>query len=55
VGGVQAPVGFAGLVNPGLYQFNVTIPPSVLDGDNLVTCTFSGSATLAVALIAVAR
>jgi uncharacterized protein (TIGR03437 family) len=26
IGGVNAQVGFAGLVSPGVYQFNVTIP-----------------------------
>lgn len=55
VGGVQAVVGFAGVVSPGLYQFNVTVPSTASDGDNLLTCTFNGSATLAGALIAVAR
>jgi uncharacterized protein (TIGR03437 family) len=55
VSGVQAMVGFAGVVMPGLYQFNVTVPSTVEDGDDLVTCSFSGSATLAGALIAVAR
>jgi uncharacterized protein (TIGR03437 family) len=55
IGGVQAVVGFAGVVTPGLYQFNVTVPSTSRDGDNLVTCTYGGSATLAGALIAIAK
>jgi uncharacterized protein (TIGR03437 family) len=41
VGGVNAPVLWAGLVSPGLYQLNVTIP-TVPAGDQPVQATVSG-------------
>jgi uncharacterized protein (TIGR03437 family) len=47
VGGAQAVVGFAGLISPGLYQFNVTIPSSVPSGDATLTATFGGQQTQA--------
>ncbi len=34
IGGTVAKVLFAGLVSPGLYQFNVLVPQSVPNGDN---------------------
>jgi uncharacterized protein (TIGR03437 family) len=40
IGGATANVIFAGVVNPGLYQFNVTVPASVPDGDNAVSLTY---------------
>jgi uncharacterized protein (TIGR03437 family) len=45
IGGSPAVVGFAGLVSPGLYQFNVTIPLSAQSGDVAVTATFGGQQT----------
>lgn len=45
IGGVQATVGFAGLVSPGLYQFNVTIPASAASGDAALDVTFGGQQT----------
>jgi uncharacterized protein (TIGR03437 family) len=42
IGGSPAVVGFAGLISPGLYQFNVTVPASVTSGDAAVTVTFAG-------------
>jgi uncharacterized protein (TIGR03437 family) len=41
IGGVAAAVSFAGLVDPGEYQFNITVP-SVPAGDNLVVLTVDG-------------
>jgi uncharacterized protein (TIGR03437 family) len=38
-------VQFAGLVSPGLYQFNVIVPASAPDGDNAVVATYNGVAT----------
>lgn len=35
IGGLPAAVAFAGLISPGLYQFNVTVP-QVADGDQLL-------------------
>ena len=55
IGGVKADVAFAGVVAPGLYQFNVTIPGSVSDGDNAVSASYGGVQTPAGALITVQR
>ncbi|MBZ5604655.1 MAG: hypothetical protein LAO79_20340, partial [Acidobacteriia bacterium] len=45
IGGNNAALAFAGLVSPGLYQLNITIPPSTPSGDNPISCTYGGSAT----------
>ncbi len=47
IGGSQAVVGFAGLISPGLYQFNVTIPSSVPSGEATLTASFAGQQTQA--------
>jgi uncharacterized protein (TIGR03437 family) len=44
IGGVTASVTFAGLVGPGLYQFNVTVP-NLPNGDAAVSATIGGAAT----------
>jgi uncharacterized protein (TIGR03437 family) len=44
IGGVAASVGFAGLVTPGLYQFNVTMP-SLPPGDATVVAQIGGVMT----------
>ena len=41
IGGMAATVSFAGLVAPGLYQFNVTVP-AVPNGDAPVVATIGG-------------
>jgi uncharacterized protein (TIGR03437 family) len=38
-------VSFAGLIGAGSYQLNLTIPSDAVDGDNPVSCTYSGVAT----------
>ncbi len=53
IGGVQATVAFAGLVEPGEYQFNVTIPASAPNGDNTLTAKYGGASTQAGTLITV--
>lgn len=53
IGGFGANVGFAGLVSPGEYQFNVTIPNDVPDGDQTITATYNGSSTQAAAVITI--
>lgn len=53
IGGMTAVVSFAGLISPGLYQFNVQMPSVVPNGDNVITCTYEGVATPASDLIAV--
>ncbi|HWZ31092.1 MAG TPA: SBBP repeat-containing protein [Bryobacteraceae bacterium] len=45
IGGVDAPLQFAGLVAPGLYQFNVQVPASLPDGDNPITAQYNGLTT----------
>ncbi len=47
IGNNNATVTFAGLVSPGLYQFNVQVPAGAVSGDNTVTATFDGNATQA--------
>lgn len=44
IGGVTAPVTFAGLVGSGTYQFNVTVP-SLPNGDAPVVATIGGVST----------
>jgi uncharacterized protein (TIGR03437 family) len=44
IGGVATPAAFAGLVSPGLYQFNVTVP-NLPNGDAAVLATIGGVAT----------
>jgi len=52
IGGVAATVGFAGLVAPGEYQFNIVVP-SVPSGDNLVVLKVNGVSTQPNAYLAV--
>src|SRR5262249_54017683 len=52
IGGVDAAIAFAGLVSPGLYQFNVTVP-EVPDGDNTIVAELRGLLTRADLMIAV--
>jgi uncharacterized protein (TIGR03437 family) len=47
IGGAAATVGFAGLVEPGLYQLNVTVPASLPSGDQAVLATIGGLQTQA--------
>lgn len=45
IGGKSAVVAFAGLISPGLFQFNVVVPPDVPDGDLALVATYGGSST----------
>ena len=45
IGGVTASWIFAGLVEPGLYQFNVTVPNGLPSGDAAVVATIGGVQT----------
>ncbi len=45
IGGVQADIIYAGLVGPGLFQFNVYVPQSTPSGDIPMTATFNGTST----------
>ncbi|MBZ5603942.1 MAG: SBBP repeat-containing protein, partial [Acidobacteriia bacterium] len=44
---------FAGLVSPGLFQFNVTLPANLPDGDLPATATYNGATTQSGALITI--
>ncbi len=45
IGGIAASVEFAGLISPGLYQFNVVVPPTATSGDNTLTAQYNGFTT----------
>ena len=53
IGGAQATVVFAGLVAPGEYQFNVTVPASLANGDQPIMATYGGLTTQAGTLLTV--
>ena len=55
LGGMPAPLTFAGLVSPGLYQLNLTVPAVAPNGDNAVVCTYNGTVTPLGDLITVQR
>jgi uncharacterized protein (TIGR03437 family) len=45
IGGVKATVTFAGLISPGLYQFNVVVPSALPPGDNAIQASYSTGTT----------
>lgn len=53
IGGLGAVVQYAGLVMPGVFQINVTVPAATPDGDNTITATYNGVTTSSNALLAV--
>ena len=53
IGGLPAAVIYAGIISPGLYQLNVTIPSGAANGENLISCSYNGVTTPAGDLIAV--
>ena len=54
IGGVSATVAFAGLVSPGLFQFNVVVPLNAPGGDEAITASYNGAATQSGALLTLA-
>jgi len=44
IGGIEANTQFAGIISPGLYQFNVVLP-NVPNGDSAVSVEISGSSS----------
>ena len=54
INGVQAQVTFAGLVSPGVYQVNITVP-DLQDGDLAVEVAVTGQAAISDALLPVQR
>jgi len=53
IGGISAPVQFAGLVSPGLFQFNVVVPATAMSGDNKLTAQYNGLTAQAGVLLTV--
>jgi uncharacterized protein (TIGR03437 family) len=53
IGGVNAVVSFAGLVAPGEFQFNVTVPSSLGNGDQSMAASYNGHATQAGTLLTI--
>ena len=53
IGGTAAAVKFAGLISPGLFQFNVVVPAGLSDGDQQITATVGGSSTQAGVLLTI--
>jgi uncharacterized protein (TIGR03437 family) len=45
IGGAAATVTFAGLVAPGQFQFNVTVPSATPNGDQPIAATYNGAST----------
>jgi uncharacterized protein (TIGR03437 family) len=52
IGGVPATLQFAGLVSPGLFQFNVVVPQAP-DGDQVITAAYNGFTTQTGAVLTV--
>jgi uncharacterized protein (TIGR03437 family) len=55
IGANNAAVLFAGLVEPGEFQFNVVVPQNTPDGDQPITATYNGVTTQPGVLITVQR
>jgi len=55
IGGLPAVVEFAGVVSPGLYQFNVRLNPGVQNGDNTITCFYKFACGLDGSMLTVRR
>lgn len=53
IGGTQATAIFAGLISPGLYQFNVVVPTTTQNGDSAIAASYGGSTTQSGLLITV--
>ena len=53
IGGLAAKVQFAGLVAPGEFQFNVTVPAGVPDGDQPLVASYNGQFTQSGAMITI--
>ena len=55
IGGQAATVLFAGLISPGLYQFNVVVPSAATSGTNSMIANYSGQSTQAGVTLTVQR
>jgi uncharacterized protein (TIGR03437 family) len=45
IGALTATVQFAGLITPGLFQFNIVVPPNAPDGDQPIAASYGGFTT----------
>lgn len=54
IGDLAAPVSWAGLVGPGLYLINATVPTGLANGDHPVIATVGGNRTQSGALLKIA-
>jgi uncharacterized protein (TIGR03437 family) len=55
IGGTTAPVVFAGLIAPGLYQLNIQVPGAAASGDNPISCAYGNTVTPPGDLVSVAN
>jgi uncharacterized protein (TIGR03437 family) len=55
IGAISAPVKYAGLISPGLYQLNVVVPSLAANGDNQAVAIYGGVSSPAGAMIPVSR
>ncbi len=53
IGGLAANVGFAGIISPGLFQLNVTVPQGAPNGDNAIKAGYAGQVTPAGSMITI--
>jgi uncharacterized protein (TIGR03437 family) len=53
IGGAAGTVQFAGVISPGLFQFNVVVPSNLADGDQPITATSNGLSTQSRVLLTV--
>ncbi len=55
MGGVAAPIQYAGMTFAGVYQINVQVPEGVAAGDQAVSLTIAGQSSQANAVLAFQR
>ena len=55
IGGIPSTVQFAGLISPGLFQFNVVVPASTPAGDNALIANYKGLSTPSGMLVTVGQ
>ncbi len=55
IANIDCPVAFGGLTGAGLYQFNITVPATVPNGDQPIEASINGQKTQSSALITILR
>jgi len=53
IGKANAVVEFAGMISPGLFQFNIVVPGNLTDGDQPIVATYNGAVTQSGTLLTV--